>query len=247
LTEEIVRQAARNNAIWCDAVCSTHSGPGEFHPSCWLNRRGVPEYYPDLVTLTGAADIALQTEALGTLIQEASRKSLSVKDSFNCLDLRAFGFAPLFSAEWLSAAVLGTIGLEESQDVYWAPISVDADLARWEQEWRPNVGSRTSRIFRPNLLAMPQIQFIYGLVDGVPVGGGVLAAAAGVTGVSNVFAPRIATETVLQGLAKVADARFPGLPLVGYESGDNLAAARRVGFKAVGHLKVWRRPPVAKR
>jgi hypothetical protein len=81
----------------------------------------------------------------------------------------------------------------------------------------------------------------------VPVGGGVLAAAAGVTGVSNVFAPRIATETVLQGLAKVADARFPGLPLVGYESGDNLAAARRVGFKAVGHLKVWRRPPVAKR
>jgi hypothetical protein len=246
LTQEMVRQAARNNAVWCDDICSTHSGPGEFHPSCWLNRHGVPEYYPDLVTLTGAADIALQIEALATLIHDASGKSLAVKDSFNCLGLLAFGFTPLFSADWLSAAALGTFGLKESKDVQWVPITGDADLARWEQAWRRTGDNGKPRTFRPNLLSAPDIQFVYGLVDGVPVGGGVLAAAAGVTGVSNVFASRIATEVVLQGLAKVAAARFPRLPLVGYESGADLAAAHQVGFRTVGHLRIWGRPAVAK-
>ena len=130
MTEEIIAQAAHNNAVWCDAVCSTHSGPGEFYPSCWLNRHGAPEYYPDLVTLTGAADITLQTEALVTLMHDASGRSLAVKDSFNCLGLLAFGFTPLFSAEWLSTAAFGTFGLNESKDVQWARITGDADLAR---------------------------------------------------------------------------------------------------------------------
>ena len=124
MTEEIIAQAAHNNAVWCDAVCSTHSGPGEFYPSCWLNRHGAPEYYPDLVTLTGAADITLQTEALVTLMHDASGRSLAVKDSFNCLGLLAFGFTPLFSAEWLSTAALGTFGLNELKDVQWARITV---------------------------------------------------------------------------------------------------------------------------
>jgi hypothetical protein len=246
LTEDIVGQAAHNNAVWCDAVCSTHSGPGEFHPSYWLNRHGVPEYYPDLVTLTGAMDIALQTEALATLIHDASGKSLSVKDSFNCLGLMDFGFTPLFEAEWLSASALGTIGLHESEDVQWVRITGDADLARWEQAWRRTADNGKSRTFRPNLLSAPHVQFVYGLIDGVPVGGGVLAAAAGVTGMSNVFASRIPTEVVLQGLARIAAARFPRLPLVGYESGDDLAAAHHVGFRTVGHLRIWRRPTLAK-
>lgn len=73
-------------------------------------------------------------------------------------------------------------------------------------------------------------------MDGVPVGGGTLVAAAGVTGTSNLFAFRAAVQVVLQGLAKFANAKFPGLPLVGYESGNDLAAAHQVGFKTVGHL-----------
>ena len=245
ITEEIIAQAAHNNAVWCDAVCSTHSGPGEFYPSCWLNRHGAPEYYPDLVTLTGAADITLQTEALVTLMHDASGRSLAVKDSFNCLGLLAFGFTPLFSAEWLSTAALGTFGLNESKDVQWARITGDADLARWEQAWRRSADNGKPRTFRPNLLSAPDIQFVYGLVDGVPVGGGVLAATAGVTGVSNVFASPLATEVILHRLAKVAAASFPRLPLVGYESGDDLAAAHQVGFRTVGHLRIWRRPAVA--
>jgi hypothetical protein len=34
-------------------------------------------------------------------------------------------------------------------------------------------------------------------------------------------------------------ARYPGLPIVGYQSGDELAAARRAGFTSTGPLRVW--------
>jgi hypothetical protein len=241
MTDGFVERAAYNNAVWCDAVCSTHASPGEFAPDHWLSRHGVPEYYPDLVTLTGMAGVTQQTRALAALMRDAPSRSLSVKDSFNCLNLGALGFASLFDAEWLLAFELGTHGSEEADDVRWVSIHNDADLARWEQAWRPSAGSGKPRMFRPDLLSSPGIQFVYGLIEDAPVGGGVLATAGGVTGLSNVFASGIATEVVLQGLAKVAWARHPARPLVGYDRGADLAAARRVGFGTVGHLRVWRR------
>ena len=70
------------------------------------------------MTLTGMEGVPAQTEALARLLQQAPHDSRSVKDSFNCLDLQAFGFTPLFSAEWLWAAALGTIGLEELDNVH---------------------------------------------------------------------------------------------------------------------------------
>ncbi len=37
-------------------------------------------------------------------------------------------------------------------------------------------------------------------------------------------------------------AAFPGRPIVGYESGDDLAGAHRVGFVSTGALRVWINP-----
>ena len=239
MDDGVVERAAYNNAVWCDAVCSTHSGPGEFARDHWLSRHAVPDYYPDLVTLTGAADAVQQTGALAALMGEAPGRSLSVKDSFGCLNLGALGFAPLFDAEWLLASELEALGSDEADNVRWVSINDDADLARWEQAWRPSAGSGKLRMFRPDLLSRPGIRFVYGLVEDAPVGGGILSATSDVIGMSNVFAPGIATEVVLQGLARVAWTWHPGRPLVGYESGADLAAARRVGFGTVGHLRVW--------
>lgn len=33
-----IADAARNNAAWCDAVCSAHGAPGELRDSHWLTR-----------------------------------------------------------------------------------------------------------------------------------------------------------------------------------------------------------------
>jgi len=236
-----IESAARNNAAWCDAICSTHSGPGEFAPGYWLTRHGAPEYYPDLITLTGAPDMARQVDALSEILRAAPGRSLSVKDSFGCLDIGTLGFAPLFDAKWFCASELDLPVPDNAGSVCWRIVGSDTDLARWEQAWRPGTDSNRLRTFRPKLLARPDIRFVYGLVNDRPIGGGILNETDDVTGLSNVFASGIATEAVLQGLANMAWTWRPQQPLVGYESGADLAAALRVGFEVIGLLRIWRR------
>jgi hypothetical protein len=56
---------------------------------------------------------------------------------------------------------------------------------------------------------------------------------------SNFFCADQDAEPVAAGaLAEVG--RFaPGRPIVGFEAGDALGRARRLGFRAVGPLRVW--------
>ena len=185
--------------------------------------------------------MARQVEALSALLRATPGRSLSVKDSFGCLDIGTLGFVPLFDAEWFLASELNRPLPDETGSVRWTFIGSDADLARWEQAWRPDTGASRPRTFRPKFLAMPDIRFVYGLVNDRPIGGGILNATGDVTGLSNVFASGIATEAVLQGLASMAWTWRPGRPLVGYESGADLAAALQVGFEAVGQLRIWHR------
>jgi hypothetical protein len=60
-----------------------------------------------------------------------------------------------------------------------------------------------------------------------------------VVGISNVFAlddgPDAAWPVVLEAVHRL----FPTLPVVGYEHGDDLAAAARHGFEPVGPLRIW--------
>jgi hypothetical protein len=64
----------------------------------------------------------------------------------------------------------------------------------------------------------------------------VLTHAAGVVGVTNV------AGNVWPAVIASAAARFPGLPLVGYERGADLAHALDAGFTTIGPLIVWQRP-----
>jgi hypothetical protein len=97
MPNEIGERAARNNALWCDAVCAMHRGAGEFRDSLWVNRLGVPRRCPDVVTLKGAEGARAQREAIAGLIQTPREEGWAVKDSFHCLDLMSLGFEPLFT------------------------------------------------------------------------------------------------------------------------------------------------------
>jgi hypothetical protein len=72
--------------------------------------------------------------------------------------------------------------------------------------------------------------------------GGILNKGAGVIGISNVFHAGGDPEIAWRGLVREAAMKFPGLPVVGYESGDALAVARRVGFQSMGPLRIWLTP-----
>ena len=60
-----------------------------------------------------------------------------------------------------------------------------------------------------------------------------------VVGVSNLFATDGDLDGAWRDRLAAIGRSFPGLSVVGYESGDALAVARRVGFRAIGPLRIW--------
>ena len=145
------------------------------------------------------------------------------------------------SPEWATAR------REDPPEYRSTPVTGKAGLIAWEQSWAGEEVNAAAiperRIFMPGLLADTNVVFvsIQG-ADGI-VGGGILNRGADVVGLSNLFGPSI--DLVCRSLTGMAGEIFPGLPLVGYESGVELAAAHHAGFDTVGTLRVWRLRAVA--
>jgi hypothetical protein len=242
MTSSITALAARNNAIWCDTVCRAHDRPGEFHEALWFTRLGTPRFYPDAVTLAGAEAAPVQLEAIASLISSTRQREWFVKDSFQSLNLNSLGFEPLFDAEWVA---LSGARPDVKHPPEYRPTIVtgDAGLIAWEQSWAGEEVNAAAiskpRLFRSSLLADTNVVFISIQGEGGGVaGGGILNRGAEVVGLSNLFGSKM--DWVYRSIAAMADEIFPSFPLVGYESGKDLAAAKLAGFETVGPLRVWK-------
>lgn len=232
MTSSLLRAAVRNNAFWCDAVCKAQGSPGEFTSTLWFHRRGTPPFYPDAITLTEADDEAV--EAIETLIS-SEKRDWAVKDSYAAVDLVPLGFTMLFEAEWIGMRAPSPA----PSPFTWQRMESAAELARWQAEWGKAKGPITQTIFTEPLLHDPEITFLLGFEHGQPVGGGILNHHAGVVGHSNLFAVDRHGETIRRGLIAQAAELYPEEPLVGYEHGDELDEALRIGFELLGPLRIW--------
>ncbi|MBW9055120.1 hypothetical protein [Rhizobium mesosinicum] len=232
MASSFLRAAISNNAFWCDAVCKALGSPGEFTSTIWFHRRGTPPFYPDVVTLMEAD--GEQTEAIATLVNSEGRV-WAIKDSYAALDLEPLGFRLLFEAEWIGMRTPVSV----PSPISWQRMESAADLARWEMEWRKANGPVAQRIFSEPLLHDPEIAFLLAFEHGKPIGGGILNRAAGVVGLSNLFAEGRHGETIRRGLIAQAAELYPREPLAGYEHGDDLDEALRAGFELLGPLRVW--------
>ncbi|MGC4806921.1 hypothetical protein [Micromonospora sp. DT233] len=241
--------AARDNAAWCDLLCRTHGLPGTVDADAWSVPRRSPPWYPDAVTLRPGVD----AEAL--LARIDAGPGASVKDSFADLDLAPYGFRVLFAAAWiLRPAVPGSpppppapadatgagppadgpvsTPVTPADDPLLIPVTAAEGLAAWA------AAHGGGDLFRPALLDDSRITVLARLdAAGAVVGGAVLSRTGAAVGVSNVFARPAAVAQVWHGVA----AARPDLPLVGYESGDDLPPAERAGFRRIGPLRVWLR------
>jgi hypothetical protein len=238
LDDRIIR-AARNNAELCDAVCRAHGNPGEFHDDIWLNRHQVPRFYPNAGTLTQPS--SQQLDLIDELIAARLPSGWALKDSFAMLDLESRGFRMLFDAEWI---YLPRSRIEEiasaRTSARWEIVRNDLTLAEWESAWTRSAGDTSrDRIFLPSLLDNKDVAVFAGFHDGHIVAGAIANRSDGVVGWSNFFAP--APEMLDHAVASLATiARiFPGLPIVGYEHGDDLRNAHSLGFESIGPLRVW--------
>ncbi|WP_354644898.1 hypothetical protein [Kitasatospora camelliae] len=223
----MIMAAARNNAEWCAALCRSHGLRGRLGDRTWTSPVRTPRYYPDAVTL--APDVR-PAEFLPGI--DAS-PGASVKDSFADLDLAAEGFEVLFEASWIHRPP-GPAPTPPA--ALWEPVEDPAELAGWDA-LAGNPG-----VFRPALLGGRDVIVLAARSGGPVRAGAVLSHGGGVVGVSNLFAADGDLDAAWTGVLDAAHRLAPGTPVVGYESGEDLAVALRHGFTVLGPLRVWLRP-----
>ncbi|MFD8022371.1 hypothetical protein ACFV6G_18315 [Streptomyces lavendulae] len=251
-TAALLLAAARNNAEWVAAVCRD----GAFSGSVWSSARRTPPLYPDAVSLTPRASAAEVVAGIDT-----GSPGCSVKDSFAVLDLAPAGFEVLFEARWIHRPAGPPAAVDDvaAGAVRWSEVRTAAELEAWEAAWGGGAGTG---LFRAELLARDLV-FLAGRSGGRIVAGAVASAGGGVVGVSNLFTADTADTADAADAADGPDAadgsagsvaavdaawaavlgavaaRWPGLPVVGYEQGADLDAAVRAGFTPIGPLRVW--------
>jgi len=238
-----IHQAVYNNAVWCDTVCRAHGSPGVFLDGIWINRRETPHFYPNAVTLTKDGEYAAKLAHIRDLLQLGIPGQWGVKDSFCALELASLGFRILFEGEWICREESRPRPEGSTPGVHWVAIEEASRLADWELAWGAgptgDMHSPPARIFLPSLLMDQDVAIIAAYQDQRIVAGAIASRTEEVVGLSNVFAPESGGERSLAGcIAWIVDA-FPGLPIVGYERGSSLAAARAQGFDALGPLRTW--------
>jgi hypothetical protein len=240
--------AAHNNAMWCDAVCRAHDRPGEWHEALWLTRLGTPRFYPDAVTTAGVEVAPAQLEAIADLIGSNRRREWFVKDSFHCLRLESLGFEPLFDAEWIAMSGARPEVRHHQPGDRSNIVTDEAGLSVWERSWAGEDAKAAAialpRVFMPRLLADDGIVFVSIEGEDGLAGGGILNRGADVVDLSNLFGSQM--DRVWRSLIAMAGEIFPGLPLVGYERGHDLATAKLAGFETIGPLRIWRLPAKAR-
>jgi hypothetical protein len=221
-----VRDAARNNAEWCDAFCRTHGIHGRFDEGLWSSATRTPPLYPDAVTLRPG----LTVETLLPRIDAGPGSS--VKDSFADLDLAAMGFDVLFQAEWLCQAA------GPAETAGWAKVADAAGLERWQRA----SGGTGDSFFRPELLDHATVAMLARSEGDAVVAAAVANRSSGLIGLTNVFRADGDVEAAFAEAAAAARACFGSLPVVCFEHGELLEAAGRAGFAALGELVVWASP-----
>jgi hypothetical protein len=223
---ERVKIAAANNAAWCHAMCRSHGIVGTFTPQAWLSSRRTPVFYPDAVTLAADAAVAPVLAGIDTT------SGCSIKDSFALLDLGADGFERIIDASWLWRPD----GDSPPDAMPMVPVGV-IDMVAWALAWRGSDGPRD--LFRPSLAADPDVVVLGRRAGERFVAGAIVNFSGTATGLSNVFAVDGDLDAAWAGAVVAAVRRWPALPVVGYESGDAVAAPTRLGFDVVGPLTVW--------
>src|SRR6185295_9665119 len=94
-------------------------------------------------------------------------------------------------------------------------------------------------IFGPGLLKEPELHFLAGRCGGAVVASAALNRTGDVVGLSNVSSGASGVGPLFPGCVRLAHQLYPGLAIVGYERGAELAAAEQAGFRRLRDLTVW--------
>ncbi|WP_020142549.1 hypothetical protein [Terracoccus sp. 273MFTsu3.1] len=224
--------AARNNALWCDAVARSHGVACTLDDEAWTASTRTPPYYPDAVTLSpdaGEYDVLARVD---------DSDGCSVKDSWSRLDLSMEDFARLVVGEWVW---LDPSRPARAPDGRWQRVTTPDAMAAWVRAWASDPDAEA--ILRPSLLDEPGVSFLAQRASDDPhspvVAGAIVNVTGDVAGLGNVFTLDGDVERAWGAAAAAARDVAGGIPLVGWEAGASVAAAVSAGCELIGPLSVW--------
>ncbi len=242
-TTPMLNHAINNNAVWCNTVCKAHGAPGEFCADFWVNRHPVPTFYSNLIRRAQRENTKDLFDMIQTLLESDIPKPWSIKDSFQNLDLRNLGFRKLFDASWITLPAHRNSPPPVEPNIHWSVVEDEAELIQWEQAWKGHDANTTPstepRLWVPEILHNPHVTFLAGRIHDEIVAVGVTNQTGDVVGLSNVFARIDTNGDHWAGVIAKTTELFPGLAIVGYERGKNLASTQQLGFEVIGSLGVW--------
>ncbi|MEL6595830.1 MAG: hypothetical protein AAFQ47_07825 [Pseudomonadota bacterium] len=221
---------AINNADWYEAVFSAHGLRYRRLAFAFVAEDTPPPYYSKLTVLSPEenANVLLELAKLATRFAG----TLSLKDSFCQLGLAQNGFESLFEASWLWRAPR-----QVSVPRGWEKLSNAKDLLLWEECWKRNGSPTDQRMFPETLLARDDVNFFGRRANDRFIAGCIVNRSAESIGLSNVFA-ETPSEAFFAQAADTAASVDGDLPVVGYESGDELVFAHQADFDTVGQLRI---------
>ncbi len=221
---------ADNNA---DFYCSVFDAQGlawKRNAACWLSVEQPPPYYSQLVTLS--PENTIEQLAKITDLRWRLTRPWSFKDAFCTLDVSSQGFEILFEAQWIWRGP-AKVNCPDG----WLQVKEPAQLRKWEAAWAANGSPTSVTVFKEPLLTDPRFCVMAQVQNGEVVGGAIGNFSDEVMGLSNVFGASFAAA------ADAAQSLNGDLPVVGYQRGDALIAAKACGFAEVAPLRVWLTSP----
>lgn len=220
---EKARLAASNNADLCAAIMAANGLRTERDSLAYFCIDMPLPFYPKIVTLEPTAASELNARISG---------HSGIKDSFSCLDETALGLRVAFEASWIWSGVQS-----QKLPTQWGRIDSPNGLLRWHAAWNCNNES-DQVIFPPQCLNDPNLFFLARL-SGANIEAGCLAnLSADVIGMSNVFTTQESDERLYSDALAAVSSVGEGLPVAGYEQGDDLNCACAAGFQVVGPLRI---------
>jgi hypothetical protein len=196
----------------------------------------VPPYYSNAVAFS-PDDVAAQLRSIKALAVKLKRR-FSVNDCFARLPLETVGFRTLFDAQWIWRAP--DAASNSSVRSPWLHVTNARDLVDWEMAWR-RFGSPTEEpVFLASLLENPLVAVFVAHANDKIIGVCAANRSEHAVGLSNFFTEHQDNgDDLLASAVQQVNLFAPGLPVVGYEHGEPLETAQRVGFRPVGPLRIW--------
>jgi hypothetical protein len=164
-----------------------------------------------------------------------SSVACSIKDGFASLNLSTHGFRVLFDAQWIvfpDAWRLPKVGGPD-----WELVRDLEDFATWVEAWRAEEGP--TGVLRSDVLDHDSVAVLAARSGDRILAGAIATHSSNVVGISNFFAREGNSSASWSGCLALARSHFASSTFVGYESGEELAAAQRAGFRNAGPLRVW--------